>query len=414
MGRWVGRAALLAGVVLAGTVPASNWAASQTDEPGIRPGTQFTSISAQVLTDPAPVLMSDGTQHLAYGLLVTNPTTLPVQLDTVEVQDAADGRVLHSLSGADLAAQLSPLGTEPPATPPADPPPPIASTATVVVWLDVVVPTRNDVPRTIDHRMVGSTITPNGPVPFDVVVLPIDVSKAEPLVLAAPVRGGTWLMSDGCCTDVTHHRHGLAPVNGELMVPQRFAIDFYKLDGQQRAWAGDPSDVDSYFSYEQPAVAAAKGVVVVASDGRPDQQPPHAPSTPPIADTAGNHVIVKVSSGVFLLYAHLKPDTVAVRVGQRVKVGDRLGLIGTSGFSSTPHLHFQVLTEPRSFPSDSTPYVFERFDLVGRETERIWDDNIGLQPTGAIPFAPAADPGTRRDALPLDRDVVTFPSRPSG
>ena len=202
MGKWTGRAAIgLAGVVLAGTVLAAAWAASGTNEPGISPTTQFTSISAQVLTDPAPVLMSDGKQHLAYELLVTNPTPLPVQLDTVEVRDAADGRVVHSLSGAGLAAQLSPLGTEPPETPPTDPPPPIVSTGTVVVWLDVALPTRDDVPRRVDHRVLGSTVTPAGPSPFDVAVLPLEVSRANPVVLAAPVPPGTWLMSEGCCAD---------------------------------------------------------------------------------------------------------------------------------------------------------------------------------------------------------------------
>ena len=68
---------------------------------------------------------------------------------------------------------------------------------------------------------------------------------------------------------------------------------------------------------------------------------------------------------------------------------------------------------PAEYESRLQRYVFERSDLIGRETERIWDANIGLQPTGAIPFAPAADPGPRRNTLPLDRDVVTFTSTPS-
>ena len=87
-------------------------------------------------------------------------------------------------------------------------------------------------------------------------------------------------------------------------------------------------------------------------------------------------------------------------------------MIGNSGFSSTPHLHFQVLTTPTFFPTDSTPYVFDRFDLVGFETERIWDANIGLRRNGTIPFAPALEPFERHLVIPLDRDVVTFSSPP--
>ena len=214
----------------------------------------------------------------------------------------------------------------------------------------------------------------------------------DPVVLAPPVPAGIWLMSEGCCKDFTHHRHGLAPINGTLLVPQRFAIDFFRLDDQHRTWIGDPHDVKSYLSYGVPVLAAAEGVVVVASDGRPDQKPPDPPPLPAIGDTVGNHVIVEVEPGTYLLYAHMKPGSLAVNVGDRVKVGQQIGLIGTTGNSTTPHLHFQVLTTPTFFPADSTPYVFDRFDLVGHETERIWDDNLGLQPTGQIPFRPATIP----------------------
>jgi murein DD-endopeptidase MepM/ murein hydrolase activator NlpD len=43
-------------------------------------------------------------------------------------------------------------------------------------------------------------------------------------------------------------------------------------------------------------------------------------------------------------YMHLAPSGVRVRVGQRVDRGDELALSGNTGFSSTPHLHFQVMT----------------------------------------------------------------------
>jgi hypothetical protein len=407
MSRWTGRVAIgLAGALLAATALATEWAASHSNEPGISPTTQFTPISAQVLTDPAPVLMSDGNRHLAYEVLVTNPTPRPIQLDIVEVRDPADGRVLHSLSGAGLAAQLSPLGTEPPETPPTDPPPPIETTGTVVVWLDVAVPS-NDVPRKLDHRLVGSVVGPAGPRPFDVALLSLDVSTAKPVTLAAPVPAGTWLMSEGCCADVTHHRDGLVPINGELMVPQRFAIDFFKLDDQHRAWVGDPAQLTSYASYRQPIVAATAGTVVAAQDGLPNNdQLPKPPAIPGIDQTVGNHVIVQFGPEQYLLYAHMDPTSVKVKIGDKVEKGQQLGLIGTSGNSTVPHLHFQVLTQPTFFPSDSTPFVFDKFALTGRVTERIWDDIIAIQPTGTMPFA-AADPGgDRTDEMPLDRDVV--------
>jgi murein DD-endopeptidase MepM/ murein hydrolase activator NlpD len=96
---------------------------------------------------------------------------------------------------------------------------------------------------------------------------------------------------------------------------------------------------------------------------------------------------------------------VKVKVGDTVEVGQELGLIGTSGNSSTPHLHFQLQTEPTFFPTDSVPWAFDEFTLLGSITERIWDDDLGLQPTGQLPFE-TIDPSDRENEMPLDRDVI--------
>lgn len=279
----------------------------------------------------------------------------------------------------------------------------------LVVVARRAVATRKAVPKLLDHRVMAKVLAPEGgPPSFDVVIGRTRVRGGEAIVVGSPVAAGTWLMSEGCCTDDTHHRRGLVPVNGQLAVSQRFAIDLYTRNDAHQTWVGDPTDVTSYLSYGVPVIAAAKGVVVASRDGLPDQSPPEPPKIPPITDTVGNHVIVKVRPGVYLLYGHMRPGSVAVKKGDRVRAGQKIGLIGTSGNSTTPHLHFQLLTKPTFFPADSRPYVFRSFDLEGRVTERLWDDNLGLEPTGTLPYEAAADPGPRHDELPLDRDVITF------
>ncbi len=198
-------------------------------------------------------------------------------------------------------------------------------------------------------------------------------------------------------------------INGDLLVPQRFAIDWYALDDQHRSWVGDPSKLTSYLTYLRPVVAAADGVVVSARNDVPETTSiPNPPPVPPITETVGNAVILRVAPGAFLLHGHMVPGSVRVRPGQRVKRGDVLGLIGSSGNSSTPHLHFQVLTTPTFFPADSTPFVFDRFELVGQITEA----DLGRRPrppadpraplrAGAQPRRPA-----RPDAARPERDRV--------
>jgi hypothetical protein len=376
---------------------------------GIAPSTAFTPLVSTTFTTPAPVRGTDGKTHLAYELVLTAALPLPFQLERVDIRDAATHAVLQSVTGATLAADVTQLihtsqdaDVPPPATVA-----PTAPSSTSVVWLDVTLPDGAAVPQRLEHVVAGTVARPGSPVPAEFPVGAVDVAKQAAPVLSWPVGAGDWYMSDGCCADDTHHRRGLAPINGKFLVPQRFAIDFYKLDDQHRAWVGDPAQLTSYPSYRQPIVAATAGTVVAAQDGLPNNdQLPKPPPIPSIDKTVGNHVIVQFGPGQYLLYAHMDPGSVKVAIGQKVEKGQQLGLIGTSGNSTIPHLHFQVLTEPTFFPSDSTPFVFDRFELTGQVTQRIWDDILGLQPNGTMPFAAANPGGARTDEMPLDRNVV--------
>ena len=391
--------------------------AATSPTPGISPGTAFTPVVVSTLTHPEPVQASDGKVHIAYELVLTNAAAFPARIDRVEVLNAVTGRAVLVLTGAALRADLTPvagqLGDEDSIDPAESSSRTVPSSAAWVAWLDVTVAARTDVPQRLEHQVMGALLPPSGaaPLPFNSNVGSVPVSTRIPPVLSPPVEGGIWYMSEGCCNDDTHHRRGLAPINGQLAVPQRFAIDFFRLDAEHRTWVGDPSKVTSYLSYRQPVIAAAPGTVVASRNDLSNSTAlPHPPPIPPIDQTVGNFVIEQIAPGVYVLYAHLDPGSVQVHAGQKVSRGQLLGRIGTSGNSTTPHLHFQLLTTPTFFPTDSKPYVFDHFDLLGQITKRLWDDNLGLQPTGTLPFAAAAHPGPRTDELPLDRTVVGFPT----
>jgi len=379
---------------------------------GYDPSTKFTQLTAMFLTTPAPVEMTDGKVHLTYELVLTNAAPIPFQVDKIELHDAATSALVPNTTGR---VDITPLagGTEAEGT--TDPgagntSATIPPGTTYVAWVDVVFPQRSAVPTTIEHVVTGAVLPPNGPpVPAELRIGRADTATDGPVVLGEPVPPGIWYMSEGCCADDTHHRRGLGPINGELSVPQRFAIDFYKLDEQHRTWVGDPSKLESFLTYRVPILSAAAGTVVAALDGFANTTAlPNPPKPPPINETVGNHVIVKVAEGVYVLYAHMDPGSVAVRVGDQVTRGQQLGLIGSSGNSTTPHLHFQILTLPTYFPADSKPFAFDSFTLLGRVPDRIWDDNMALEPTGTLPFTAATPTSPHTNELPLDRDVVQF------
>jgi murein DD-endopeptidase MepM/ murein hydrolase activator NlpD len=87
-------------------------------------------------------------------------------------------------------------------------------------------------------------------------------------------------------------------------------------------------------------VAAASGTVLRIRDGEPDIS--SRVRTERNGRDAGNGVVIDHGDGWETQYSHLRQGSVAVRPGQRVATGDRLGQIGMSGNSEFPHLHFSV------------------------------------------------------------------------
>ena len=87
-------------------------------------------------------------------------------------------------------------------------------------------------------------------------------------------------------------------------------------------------------------IAAAAGTVLRTRDGEPDVS--SRIRTDRNGKDAGNGVVIDHGNGWESQYSHLKLGSIAVRPGQKVERGDRLGLIGMSGNSEFPHLHFSV------------------------------------------------------------------------
>lgn len=94
--------------------------------------------------------------------------------------------------------------------------------------------------------------------------------------------------------------------------------------------------VDFAMPQGTPVLAARDGVVMQVQHDVLD----NSPNDP--AAGGGNLVRVLHADGSMALYAHLAPDGVAVRPGQAVRTGERLGSSGNTGFSTAPHLHFAI------------------------------------------------------------------------
>lgn len=83
-------------------------------------------------------------------------------------------------------------------------------------------------------------------------------------------------------------------------------------------------------------LAAADGVVTFVQEGMFDR------NKTPISGGLGNYVALRHPNDFYSYYGHLKKGSVLVQVGDTVQAGQPLGLVGSSGYSSDPHLHFEV------------------------------------------------------------------------
>jgi len=349
---------------------------------------------------PTSFVGSDGATHLAYELHLTNfyGDTGPLRPAGLEVfADHADTPLL-SLSAEQLAAWVRPAPEE-------HAPVSIAPGKRAVVFVWITLPAGVAVPHTLRHRMIFET-DKKTPVLLD--GASVEVSPAKAMVLGPPLRSGRWLAHEGPGASQSHHWGSLVAVNGQLTIPQRYAIDLVGVDARGRAMSDKVTDIHKsrhvdWVGYGAEVIAVADGEVVSTRSDQLEHAPLEAQPEPVALTTDGlfgNYVVLKIAPGVFAGYAHLQRGSVAVKPGDHVHRGQLLGRLGQSGNSAAPHLHFQLANAATFEGSEGVPYVFDRFDLLGPETE---GQLFGM---GDAWKATSNEP--RRSQLPLSDVVVEF------
>lgn len=197
-------------------------------------------------------------------------------------------------------------------------------------------------------------------------------------------------------------------MNGTLDPSQQFAIDWIKVDGQGKAFRTDGKRSEDWLCYDVDVLAVADGTVVEAMRDLPDQPPGAAPRSLTIPEIAGSHVILDLGGGRYAMYAHLAPGSVTVHVGDHVRAGDKLGLLGNSGNTTGPHLHFQISDRPSTLDTTSLPFVFAAMELQSVVSVNMDDiEEYSIKGTALPMDRKVAKP--LKGTMPLSRDVIKFP-----
>jgi len=356
----------------------------------------WTPVVASVVAEPEPVEAADGRVHLAYELLLINRSFLPPARATVKgVQVLAGGKVVASLSGKRLSAVMVRFSD------PGKPGTTLAKGEAGFVLMDVSFKRGAKIPRRLTHRLTIATKPRNTTAAHRYKAGSTTVSGRPALVVAPPLRGEGWIVGNGCCEALTSHRAALLPVNGALANGERYAIDFIQVQPNGMLATGPLTELSSYPFFGDEVISSTAGKVVRVVDGKPETPPGELPPST-AAGASGNYVSVEVGDGRYAFYAHLQPGSIRVKVGDRVRVGQMLALLGSSGNSNAPHLHFQMMDGPTPVAASGVPYRFSRFSVAGTLTNfgGLFDD----QPARIAPKLR----GVHRNQLPLALQVIGF------
>jgi hypothetical protein len=350
-------------------------------------------LAATLLTRPSPVLGTDKQRHVVYDFQLDNVTGSPVRLERLQVVATSPPGVLATYRGDEIVPLLLVIGADQPTRT-------LEPGQTGFVFLDLTFPRTGSIPPRLEHRLVLTV--GEGPTAEQQTMhgIAVKLDSRAPIRIDRPLQGDNLLAANGCCAKSPHAR-AVMLIDGRVVNAQRFAIDFVRLIGPA-TFEGDPARNESYFIFGEPVLAVGPGRVIATRNDVPENTPPiEPPFTTPEA-LLGNYVVEALGDHRFAVYAHLHTGSVRVRVGERVDRGQVLGLVGNTGNSTEPHLHFHVTSGPSPVASDGVPYVFRSFRYDARL--------VGLD-TGNPTVVPADPPRTRERQLPLDNDIIAFPPR---
>lgn len=306
------------------------------------------------VTDLPHAVQTDTGVQFVYELHLTNVSGTPLRLRRLQVIDARDGRVLATFAGNELQSRLAPApvgGGQGPVVEPGQ---------RSVLYLEWMAPARR--PDALVHVLTYAA-APDAAASVRGGRTAVSYAAGTPL--GPPLRGGPWIAIHYAGW-ANGHRRVFDTVEGKARIPGRFAIDWVRVDDDGHMTHDDPDVPANALGYGAPVLAVADATVVAVRADMPEAARVSAHPRRALRDEAGNYVTLRLGDGRCAFYEHLRPGSVTVRPGQRVRRGQVLGALGFTGASTGPHLHFHVADGSSPIGAEGRPFVLDGFDLLGR------------------------------------------------
>lgn len=234
-------------------------------------------------------------------------------------------------------------------------------------------------------------------VPFDVALF--DIKGTTSIELGLPFNKGKWFYM------AENHKDSRIITHGTPTYPQRFAIDWAYINDDGFFVNGNIDKNESYPTYGQEILAVANGIVIDIKNEIPDNIPGQLDVRITRETIAGNYIVLDIGNNIYAVYAHLIPNSFKVKVGEKVNKGQVVGLLGNSGNSDGPHLHFHLETKSQQvLGGEGIPYHFEKFNQLATYSLEDIDtlfDRESLDLTNS-------KSDTRLNELPTGNGVIEF------
>jgi hypothetical protein len=128
------------------------------------------------------------------------------------------------------------------------------------------------------------------------------------------------------------------------------------------SFSGDSTKLEDYFIYGLSVLSPASGKIVEVIDSFPNM-PIGVLGGGSLSNPGGNLIIIEVAPKEFLVICHLQPKSVKVQVGDSIKQGQELALVGNSGNTSEPHIHIHLQNRNTidAFAIEGIPLYFHNY-----------------------------------------------------
>jgi murein DD-endopeptidase MepM/ murein hydrolase activator NlpD len=337
-----------------------------------------------------------GKRVLYYELYATNFGTDTIQLKMLQVSDLTGHAMLVVFDNEALKKRSARIGTQGRVYTDMLP-----GGSSCVVYIELDLKNNGDHDLQLAHRLLFETVGRPRPSIDSVTVITTPVPSAAPLVLGPPLGKGNWAAVYEPSW-LTGHRRVIYTLNGHARIPGRYAIDLIKLDNNGKLAHGNDDLVKEWYGYGADVLAVADGTVAAVRTDFLETPTVSGRERVTAERATGNYISICLDKGKYAFYEHLKPGSIRVKPGQKVKKGQIIASLGFTGQSDGPHLHFHVADKNSPLGAEGIPFSFDHFIWSGSYTNI---DSLGRSPWIPVDLSVKRIRSRQR---PMPNSVISF------